>query len=215
MRTPSEESLAAIAAEAEPLRRLRAFTEWVGPGRKLTQMGRITLPTPGSWWACSAPRTRSTHDRRPDVSHHQQPGAARDHHGRRVGQGQRPGPRDRRASGPGERHASLLDRWEHAVVVESCWSPSRGCALRCGWQARAPARPRTAVARGYAHLRGVLADPASTEHDDLLAWLGWTREPTSTPTASTWNRPRPTGRSASRTPRGEDPEARDCAHAAS
>jgi hypothetical protein len=25
---------------------------------------------------------------------------------------------------------------------------------------------------GYAHLRQVLADPASEEHDDLLAWLG-------------------------------------------
>jgi hypothetical protein len=43
MRTPSEESLAATAAEAEPLRRLRAFTSWVGPGRKLTQTGRIML----------------------------------------------------------------------------------------------------------------------------------------------------------------------------
>jgi Plasmid pRiA4b ORF-3-like protein len=43
MRTPSEESLAATAAEAEPLRRLQAFTDWVGPGRKLTQTGRITL----------------------------------------------------------------------------------------------------------------------------------------------------------------------------
>jgi hypothetical protein len=43
MRTPSEASLAAAAAEAEPLRRLQAFTEWVGAGRKLTQTGRITL----------------------------------------------------------------------------------------------------------------------------------------------------------------------------
>ena len=43
MRTPSEESLAAIAAVAEPLRRLQAFTGWVGAGRKLTQTGRITL----------------------------------------------------------------------------------------------------------------------------------------------------------------------------
>src|SRR6266508_2295448 len=43
MRTPSEESLAAAAAEAEPLRRLQAFTRWVGAGRKLTQTGRITL----------------------------------------------------------------------------------------------------------------------------------------------------------------------------
>src|SRR6266542_3619894 len=42
MRTPSEESLAAAAAEAEPLR-LQAFTRWVGAGRKLTQTGRITL----------------------------------------------------------------------------------------------------------------------------------------------------------------------------
>src|SRR6266511_5197360 len=33
MRTPSEESL----------RRLQAFTRWVGAGRKLTQTGRITL----------------------------------------------------------------------------------------------------------------------------------------------------------------------------
>ncbi len=43
MQTPSEESLAATAAEAEPLRRLQAFASWVGAGRKLTQTGRITL----------------------------------------------------------------------------------------------------------------------------------------------------------------------------
>src|SRR6266536_5501304 len=43
MRTPSDEVLTATAAAAEPLRRLRAFTEWVGAGRKLTQTGRITL----------------------------------------------------------------------------------------------------------------------------------------------------------------------------
>jgi hypothetical protein len=43
MQASSEESLAAAAAEAEPLRRLRAFTRWVGAGRKLTQTGRITL----------------------------------------------------------------------------------------------------------------------------------------------------------------------------
>jgi len=40
MQTPSEESLAATAAEAEPLRRLQAFARWVGAGRKLTQTGR-------------------------------------------------------------------------------------------------------------------------------------------------------------------------------
>jgi hypothetical protein len=33
----------ATAAEAEPVRRLVAFTGWVGAGRKLTQTGRITL----------------------------------------------------------------------------------------------------------------------------------------------------------------------------
>jgi hypothetical protein len=44
MQAPSEESLAAAAAEAEPLRRLQAFTRWVGAGRSLTQTGRITLP---------------------------------------------------------------------------------------------------------------------------------------------------------------------------
>ena len=43
MRTPSDEWLAATAAEAEPVRWLRAFTGWVGAGRKLTQTGRITL----------------------------------------------------------------------------------------------------------------------------------------------------------------------------
>ncbi len=43
MRTSSEESLAAAAAKAEPLRRLQAFTAWMGAGRKLTQTGRITL----------------------------------------------------------------------------------------------------------------------------------------------------------------------------
>jgi Plasmid pRiA4b ORF-3-like protein len=40
---PSGESLAATAAEAQPLRRLQAFNRWVGAGRKLTQTGRITL----------------------------------------------------------------------------------------------------------------------------------------------------------------------------
>src|SRR5262245_9796515 len=43
MRTPSEESLAATAAQAQPLRQLQAFTSWVGAGRRLTQTGRITL----------------------------------------------------------------------------------------------------------------------------------------------------------------------------
>jgi hypothetical protein len=43
MEAPSEESLAAAAAEAEPLRRLQAFTRWVGAGHSLTQTGRITL----------------------------------------------------------------------------------------------------------------------------------------------------------------------------
>ena len=43
MRTPSDAWLAATAAQAEPLRRMVAFTGWVGAGRKLTQTGRITL----------------------------------------------------------------------------------------------------------------------------------------------------------------------------
>jgi hypothetical protein len=43
MQTPSNEQLAATAAEAEPVRRLRTFTRWVGAGRKLTQTGRVTL----------------------------------------------------------------------------------------------------------------------------------------------------------------------------
>jgi len=43
MPTPTREQLAAIAAEAEPVRRLCAFTMWVGAGRKLTQTERITL----------------------------------------------------------------------------------------------------------------------------------------------------------------------------
>jgi hypothetical protein len=43
MTTPSEAALAAAAAVAKPLRQVRAFTEWVGAGRKLTQTGRITL----------------------------------------------------------------------------------------------------------------------------------------------------------------------------
>jgi Plasmid pRiA4b ORF-3-like protein len=43
MRTPSDEWLAATAAAAKPLRRLQALTNWLGPGRKLTQTGRITL----------------------------------------------------------------------------------------------------------------------------------------------------------------------------
>jgi hypothetical protein len=43
MRTPPQESLTDTAAEAEPVRQLRAFTGWLGPGRKLTQTGRLTL----------------------------------------------------------------------------------------------------------------------------------------------------------------------------
>jgi len=43
MLTPPDKSLAATAAAAEPVRWLRAFTGWVGAGRKLTQTGRITL----------------------------------------------------------------------------------------------------------------------------------------------------------------------------
>jgi len=43
VRTPSDAWLAATAAQAEPLRRMVAFTGWVGAGRKLTQTGRITL----------------------------------------------------------------------------------------------------------------------------------------------------------------------------
>ena len=43
MQAPSEESLTAAAAQAQPLRRLQAFTQWVGAGRRLTQTGRITL----------------------------------------------------------------------------------------------------------------------------------------------------------------------------
>ncbi len=39
----SEAELAAAAAGSELLRRVRAFTEWVGDGRKLTQTGRVTL----------------------------------------------------------------------------------------------------------------------------------------------------------------------------
>jgi Plasmid pRiA4b ORF-3-like protein len=43
MTMPSDAALAATAAVAKPLRQLRAFTGWVGAGRKLTQRGRITL----------------------------------------------------------------------------------------------------------------------------------------------------------------------------
>src|SRR6266540_3892865 len=43
MQAQSSEQLAATAARAQPLRRLQAFTRWVGAGRKLTQTGRITL----------------------------------------------------------------------------------------------------------------------------------------------------------------------------
>jgi hypothetical protein len=39
MRTPSAAALATTAAAARPLRRLQAFTRWVGAGRKLTQTG--------------------------------------------------------------------------------------------------------------------------------------------------------------------------------
>jgi hypothetical protein len=43
MKKPTDEALAAMAADAEPLRRLQVFTAWVGAGRKLTQTGRIML----------------------------------------------------------------------------------------------------------------------------------------------------------------------------
>ena len=43
MTMPSDAALAATAAVAKPLRQVRALTEWVGAGRKLTETGRITL----------------------------------------------------------------------------------------------------------------------------------------------------------------------------
>ena len=43
MRMRPDERLTAAAAEAEPVRQLRALTGWVGSGRKLTQTGRVTL----------------------------------------------------------------------------------------------------------------------------------------------------------------------------
>jgi hypothetical protein len=43
MRMPPNDRLTAAAAEAEPVRQLRTFTGWVGSGRTLTQMGRVTL----------------------------------------------------------------------------------------------------------------------------------------------------------------------------
>jgi hypothetical protein len=46
MKSPNDEALAAMAADAEPLRRLQVFTAWVGAGRKLTQTGRIMLADP-------------------------------------------------------------------------------------------------------------------------------------------------------------------------
>jgi Plasmid pRiA4b ORF-3-like protein len=47
MMTPSDAALAAAAAAARPLRQVRAFTGWVGAGRKLTQTGRLTLADAG------------------------------------------------------------------------------------------------------------------------------------------------------------------------
>jgi hypothetical protein len=43
MRTPADDRLTVAAAESELVRRVRAFTGWVGAGRTLTQTGRVTL----------------------------------------------------------------------------------------------------------------------------------------------------------------------------
>jgi hypothetical protein len=45
MRPPSDEWLAATAAQAESVRRLGVSTGWVGAGRRLTQTGESRSPT--------------------------------------------------------------------------------------------------------------------------------------------------------------------------
>ena|SRR5919197_5947256 len=96
-----DERLTAAAAEAEPVRQLRAFTGWVGSGRTLTQTGRVTLAD-----ASELVGLLGTQDRLdPKIgdrvfrtkSSEELP---RDHHGRDVGQGVPPGARDRWAAGP-------------------------------------------------------------------------------------------------------------------
>src|SRR6266508_3754047 len=361
MRTPSEESLAAAAAEAEPLRRLQAFTRWVGAGRKLTQTGRITLAdarelvgllgtgdvidpkigdrvfrttsseelrgiTTVAEWAKASGLARVTSGRlvgvkkyaglleRPlelwarmfeafprlgvalcvsgwgesllrddfeegmgavlaamarqggavglaeacalawetvaagyvlddltdqqlatlrqlndrDVRHALevlgQLGAVRFGDGESVGLtelarwalGRRLG-----APTPGDpvlqvriTLAEVADPavWRRLLVpaairldrLHQVIQASRGCAIRCVWPARAPARPRTAAARGGTptSARSLPTPPARSTTTCWRGW-GWTTEPTSTPTGSTWNRP--TGPSASSAPHADDP----------
>src|SRR6266498_1950059 len=65
------------------------------------------------------------------------------------------------------------DDWEHEILVEKLLVAEPGLRYPLCVAGEGACPPEDCGgAWGYAHLRQVLADPASEEHDDLLAWLG-------------------------------------------
>jgi len=100
------------------------------------------------------------------------------------------------------------DDWEHEIVVEKVLAaepgvPYPGCVAGAG---ACPPEDCGGV-WGYEHLREVLATPTTTSTTRWWRGWGWTRQPTSIPTGSTWTRP--TGRSPLWAPHGEVPLVRE------
>jgi len=65
------------------------------------------------------------------------------------------------------------DNWEHKIVLEKQLAAEPGRVYPvCVAGAGACPPEDCGGAWGYEHLREVLADPISEEHEDMLAWLG-------------------------------------------
>ena len=75
-------------------------------------------------------------------------------------------------------------RVRYGASDRSCGSATNA---RRPWLTCSPARAAAGCGGscGYEHLREVLVDPTSDEYEDMLAWLGLDKGPTSTPTGST------------------------------
>jgi hypothetical protein len=65
------------------------------------------------------------------------------------------------------------DGWEHEVVVETVLAAEPGVRYPVCVDGEGACPPEDCGGPwGYEHLREVLADPTSDEHEDMLAWLG-------------------------------------------
>jgi hypothetical protein len=65
------------------------------------------------------------------------------------------------------------DDWEHEIVVEKLLAAEPGMAYPVCVAGEGACPPEDCGgAWGYEHLRQVLADPSSQEHEDMLTWLG-------------------------------------------